>query len=579
MKQEEQLDDEQAKTKKKDAKRVFYVGEDEGYWEELVEGLKKYKQINFDFKQFDESKPERIQSILKKIQEERPRVVYIDLEKNTDAMIHLLRAQIRMNTPYVPFVVALTTYTQGEEMIRQAIMAGCQCVHMKSGEFDSVIYDTICFAFHAALEHHGFATAKLDDDINAYFPAKVSVVSPEGIRVESNYSVNLGQDYILNTHWSSTGVIESKRVFVSSQTREDLFYNYRYAQEFGFEFLPPLDLEEGIEAEEAEKLAQEHEERGYEIEECMYKWISDNLKLSSPKKLKALVVDKDLTLYDNQPLSDSYDFVVRLQPYLVKPKAELTQLKPQMIAYNFEELNPEELEASQDVAHMFNELNNLKHIVKTIKSMTAYEPFIVAFNTNIPTDELKEKLNYNQVLGHSVPLSGDILVKMGNILIQKLNKNSEAAMGEIVLDKKLPCTYAEFETTIKVIALSENDIYFNTDEDLKIGTVIRINHPSSLFITIAEPPKRSKADAKYFGIVHGVGELEKKELRRFVNSVFFRPKEASKEKEREYIEKIKEQFLQKAKEEEEAKLGEEQDEEKDSKESESVQEDTEENQS
>ena len=80
MKQEEQLDDEQAKTKKKDAKRVFYVGEDEGYWEELVEGLKKYKQINFDFKQFDESKPERIQSILKKIQEERPRVVYIDLE-------------------------------------------------------------------------------------------------------------------------------------------------------------------------------------------------------------------------------------------------------------------------------------------------------------------------------------------------------------------------------------------------------------------------------------------------------------------------------------------------------------------
>ena len=266
MKQEEQLDDEQAKTKKKDAKRVFYVGEDEGYWEELVEGLKKYKQINFDFKQFDESKPERIQSILKKIQEERPRVVYIDLEKNTDAMIHLLRAQIRMNTPYVPFVVALTTYTQGEEMIRQAIMAGCQCVHMKSGEFDSVIYDTICFAFHAALEHHGFATAKLDDDINAYFPAKVSVVSPEGIRVESNYSVNLGQDYILNTHWSSTGVIESKRVFVSSQTREDLFYNYRYAQEFGFEFLPPLDLEEGIEAEEAEKLAQEHEERGYEIE-------------------------------------------------------------------------------------------------------------------------------------------------------------------------------------------------------------------------------------------------------------------------------------------------------------------------
>ncbi|MBC76996.1 MAG: hypothetical protein CME64_13365 [Halobacteriovoraceae bacterium] len=551
---QEQLDDEQAKTKKKDAKRVFYIGEDDGYWEELVEGLKKYKQINFDFQQFNERKPERIQALLKKIQEERPKVVYVDLEKNTDAMIHILRAQLRMNSPYVPFMVALSTYTQGEEMVKQAIMAGCKCVHMKSGEFDSIIYDTICMSFHEALEHHGFAMAKLDDEIKAYLPAKVSLVSPEGIKVESNHSVILGNDYILNTHWSRTGVIESNRVFVSSQTREDLFYNFTYAQEFGFEFIPPLDLEEGTDPEEAEKLAQEHEEKGYEIEETMYKWISDNIKLSRPKNLKALVIDKELGLYNNQPLTDSYDFVVRLQPYLVKPKAELTQLKPQMIAFNFEDLAPEDMESSQDVAHMFNEINTLKHLIKTIKSMTAYEPFIVAFNTTISTERLKEILDYNQIIGHSVPLSADILVKMGNILIQRLNEKVETPMGQIILDKKLPCTYAELETTIKIVALSENDVYFNPEEELEIGTVFRIDHPSSIYITVAEPPKRPKADSRCFGIVHGVGELEKKELRRFVNSVFFRPKEAIKEKEKEHIEKLKEQFLEKTKEEEEAKL-------------------------
>ncbi|MCO4753412.1 MAG: hypothetical protein KC478_02965 [Bacteriovoracaceae bacterium] len=546
---EEELD-EKAKAKKKDAKGILYLGEDEGYWSDLVAGLKAFKQINFDFKLMNEDDPAKIQNFLKVIQEERPRVVFVDLDQNTEAMIHVLRAQIRTNSPYPPFIVALTGYTQGNEAIRQAIMAGAKCVHVKSGEVESVVYDTICFAFNNALEHHGFAMAKLNDDIPAYVPAKASIVSAEGLRVESNFNVTLGNEYFLNTHWSKEGILASNKVIASSQTQEDLFYNFEYAQEFGFEFLPPFEVTDETDPDELENLEKEHEKKLNEIEASMNRWINEHSSDSRPKKMKTLVIDKELTLYQDQELTDSYDFVVRVQPYVVKAKKELMQLKPQMIVYNFEEINPEELEASQDVAYMFNEANNLKHIIKTIKSIPNYSPFIVCFNTQLSTEQLQKKIEYTQIIGYQVELNNELMVKMGNLLMQRMAQKSEEPQdNEVILDKKLNSTYAEFKTAITLIACSENDVYFNSDEELEVGTVLRLNHPANLFITVADSLAKPKADAKYYAIVHGVGEQEKKELRRFVNSVFFRAKEAAKEKEAEETEKLKQKFIQKAEEE------------------------------
>lgn len=536
-----------AQEKKSDGKGILYLGEDEGFWKDLQDGLRRFKQIQFDFNLVYEKEPKKIQNLLKRIYDERPRVVFVDLAKNTEEMLHLLRAQNRMNAPIKPFIIALTAYKQGDSVKRHAIMAGAQCAHIKSAEIDAVVYDAICFAFHNALEDHGFAMAKMSDEVQAFFPAKASVISPKGLRVESNYKAKVGELSLLNTHWSESGILKSRLARLGSQDQKDLFYNFTYAQELGFEFAP-FDPPEDASAEDLEKLKAKHEQEIKESKDSMLEWIQNAKPRSCPKTLKTLVIDKELTLYTDQPLSDSYPFVIRVQPYLLKVKQELMQYMPQMIAYNTEDVSEEEVEANQDLAHMFNEAKNLQYLIKVIKSINDYNPFIVVFNTEHDTAKLQKVLGYTQIIGYQEALNSELIIKMGQILQKKLF-GDEDPFGEnvVVLDKKSPNTYAEFETSISLVGCSENDLYFDSDEEFEVGTVIRLNVPADMYITIAEPPKTPKASGRYYAVIHGIGEEEKKELRRYINSVFFRTKEAAKLKDKEEVEKTKEKYIEQKK--------------------------------
>ena len=537
--------------KKSDAKGILYLGEDEGFWQDLKEGFKVFKQINFEFNLFYENDSQAIQSFLRHIYTERPRVVFIDLAKNTPAMLHLLRCQTRLNSPTKPFVIALTGYTQGDEVKRQAIMAGAQCVHVKSAETEAVIYDAFCFAFQNSFEDHGFAMAKMSDEVQVFFPAKVGVLSPKGLRVESNYKGNLGETVLFNTYWSNKGVMKTRLAQIGSQEPKDLYYNFDYAQELSFEY-GPFEMPEGKTPEEIEKLKKERALEIQESKEAMANWVAKQKGESKPKALKTLVVDKELTLFEDQPLSDSFPFVMRIQPYLVKVKQELMRHHPHMIAYNMENVDPEELEANQDLAHMFNEGKNLQYLIKVIRSIGDFEPFIVVFNTMHDTKKLQKVLNYSQIIGHKEPLNPELIVKMAQLLERKLF-GGEDPFGQdvVVLDKTKDWTYAEFEKSVTLTACSENDLYFDCDEEFDLGLVLRLNEPANMYITIAEPPGKPKTSSRYYAIIHGIGEEEKKILRRYINSVFFREKEAAKAKEREEVQMAKERYLQEQKEKEE----------------------------
>lgn len=535
----------QPQAKSPDARVLLYIGEDMGFWKDLQEGFKAFKQIPFDFQADFAQEPKKIQNFLVKIHQDKPRVVFIDLSKHTEAMLHLLRAQSRMNSTAKPFIIALTSFNQGEDVIRQAITAGCQCVHVKSGETEAVVYDAMCFAFHSALEDHGFAMAKMNDEVQAFIPAKASVVSSSGLRVESNYKVEPGGGSLLNTYWFEQGILKSKLARMGYQESKDLYYSFTYAQELGFEFVNRLDLPEGMEEQKKEELASKRAQELEASKQAMLKWIQKEKGDSCPKVLKTLVIDKDLTLYTDSPLTDSYPFVIRVQPYLVRMKQELTQYMPQMIAYNMEHVDEEEVQANADLAHMFNEGNNLQYLAKIIKSIQDFDPYIIVFNTDHDTKKLQGVLEYPNVIGHKEPLSSDLIIKMAQLLQGKLfGKEDPFGENVVVLNKKSPATYAEFETAVSLVGCSENDLYFNSEEEFEVGTTLRLKVPANMYITVAEAPKSPKASSRYYALIHGIGEEEKKELRRFVNSVFFREKEAAKLKEREEVQKLKEKYLE-----------------------------------
>lgn len=532
---------------------VIYLGEDQGYWESLKQGFAKYKQIKFDFELRFEKDPLKIQSFIPFVFEKKPKVLFVDLSKNCDEMLHILRAQKRTNMNIKPFIIALVDYNQGKEVLQQAVMAGAKCAHIKSGEVDSVIFDSLAFAFSNALEDHGFATCKLQDNSSVFIPAKAGVISAGGMRIESDFKIIKEEKYFLHNYWSKRNLLKSPLAKARNQEIEDLFYNYEYAQEFSFQFVKPIEVDESMEEEQVEQIKQELQFAMKESKMAMQGWIESNRERSKPKLIKCVVIDKELNFYIDQPLTDSYNFVIRCQPFLKKVKKELLKIMPHMIVFHFEDVDPAEREANEDIAYMFNDNKNLQYLVKVIKSIDDYQPFLVVFNSEHDTKKLQKVLNYPQIIAHKETINPEVVVKMASLLEQRLYGEEQVFSDNVViLDKKHPATYVEIEVPVVIHACSETDIYFECDEELDYGTILRMDHPAQMYITICEHPKFSKAQTKYYAIVNGIGEDEVQDYRKFINSVFFRDKMAAREAEAEDFEQKKVNF-QKKKEEEEAK--------------------------
>lgn len=539
---------------KKNAPLCIYLGEDTGYWSLLQEKFNTaFKSPRFEFENVYKSSGKDIQSLIPYVRDKRPKIVFVDVSKHTSEMLHVVRVLSRLNGVVKPPIIALADYTQGKSPIQRSVIAGVSCVHVKGAEIDAVCYGAICFAFPDKLEDHGFATAKLGDYITAYMPAKVGVLSPDGIRIESNLALNVGSTYNLYSYWLKKGILHTPQVQCASQSEEDLYYNFKYAQEFGFEFVEQVDAN-GKEAEVYEQLVAEREEMVEESRSRMIDWVDNNQKYSKSKVLKTLVIDKEMLFYKDQQLSDEFDFVIRCQPYLVNVKQELLHKGAQLIVFNMEDVDPEELEANEDIAYTYNETRTLQYIVKVIKSIQNYTPFIIVFNSEgHPTDKLQNVLSYKQIMAHAEKMTPELVHKMAGLLENKLKANiQEYEVPTVFLEKDHPASYAELELDIEIVTCSENDIFFNCSAQLPPRSVLRVNLPAPMYVSVATPPKSSRTASDYYGVIHGIGEEERKELRRFINSVFFREKEAAKAAEMEEFKKSKEAFIAK-KQDEEAK--------------------------
>ena len=549
---------EDAPKKKAMENGVIYLGEDQGYWESLKQGFSKFKQLKFEFELRFEQDHQKIQSHIPFVFEKKPKVLFVDLSKNCDEMLHILRAQKRTNMNIKPFIIALVDYNQGKGVLQQAVMAGARCAHIKSGEVDSVIFDSIAFAFSNALEDHGFATCKLEDTSSIFIPAKAGVISAGGMQIESDFKIIKDEKYFLHNYWSNQKLLKSPLAKARNQEIEDLFYNYEYAQEFSFQYVEPIEVDESMDDEEVEKLNADLQSTMKESKMAMQAWIESNRERSKPKLIKCVVIDKELNFYIDQPLTDSYNFVMRCQPFLKKVKKELLKIMPHMIVFNFEDVDPAEREANEEIAYMFNDNKNLQYLIKVIQSINDYQPFLVVFNSEHDTKKLQRVLNYPQIIAHKENLNPELVVKMAGLLEKKLFGQEEVfSENVVILDKKHPATYVEIEVPIVIKACSETDIYFECDEELDYQTILRINHPTNMYITVCEHPKFSKEQTKYYAVVNGIGEDEVQDYRKFINSVYFRDKMAAREAEAQEFEQKKEDFQRKKAEEEAKRVAEE----------------------
>jgi hypothetical protein len=534
--------------------KIIYVGSDLGYWKTLRSKFGHiYEALPFEFLDIYKTSEHDVQLLIGAIRSHKPKIIFVDFSQSIEQMLHIVRVLSRLNRVDKPFVIGLVDQNQDFHHSQRAILAGVTCVHIKSIELSSLVYNAIAYTYPDKLIPHGFATAKLSDEIAGRIPCMVSIVSKEGIRIESDLNLSIGGTYSIHTHWSNKGIIKSTLADCASSTDEDLYYNFKYAQDFGFQFIAPLILDEDLEQEEAERLEKIHEQELAETTTMLNKWIDANADISNPKRLKTLVIDKELIFYAQDKLTDEFPFVLRCQPYLKEPATELKKVMAQLIVYNMEDVDPEELEVGADIAYSFNEITNLQNMGGLIKTMSNYEPYIIVFNSGTyDTTRLKTALGYKNILSFKEKMTTELVLKMSDMLKAKLLESAvEYDEGTLFLKKEHPATYAELDIDLKLVAVSENDIYFDTDLDLCERTVLKIKTPVEMYLSIAPAPGQSSFKSKYYAVIHTIGEKQRSELRKFINSVFFREKEIKKAEEKAAVE---EQKIQAAKKREEAEL-------------------------
>lgn len=517
----------------------YYFGDDEAYFRTLMGEFKKNTRLPIEFKKISETDEKKIQSLFLKVYSNQPKCVFIDFSKKSQDFLHLARLLVRTPTEAKVCTVGLVDYLSPPEILMESIATGVDLTHIKSAETFDVVFDVVKLIAPNEIGEHGFATATLKESLEAGIPVKVGYVHSEGIHFETNYPLQKGDRIRIKHHWLQKKVVPSKEMFVKEVSRKNLFYHFKYAVDADFlfidEFLPP----EGMDEVTVEDKRKERDELIIYHKKQLSKWLDDNASRSQEKKAKVLIVDREFHFFNNQQRTDKHPYTIRCVPFIDKVEEELDRLEPQVIAFSLEK---------PDAASPKNTNENLLNLINGVKQKyQGEEPFIIVFNAEASSKELQENFKYQHIMGTNSELSVDVLLRMAEIFEKKLAENlikpKQKGPEKVFLQKTNSASIAELMIPVDIIKLSESNMIFQAETPLPENINIHFLEPVNMYANV-QPSKGQGKVPEYHGLIHCLGEEEKKELRRFVNSVFFREHDAKNQAESDEFRKLNEAKFQ-----------------------------------
>lgn len=502
----------------------YYIGDDEAYYKSLVGEFKRSTRLQIEFKSLYETEEKKIQSLFIKIFKEKPACVFIDFSKHTQDYLHLARILARTPLEHKLTMVGLVDYLSPVEVLKETLATGVQLTHLKGPECFDVVFDTIKLVDPGQMGDHSFAKAKLKESWDAGLQVKVGFVGSEGLHFETDYVLKKGDEILLNHEWLKKKIVPSKTVTIQKVETSNIFYQFKFAVDATFKFV--------------DDDVPDREEKLLFHRKQLAKWIQENSSDSLPKRSKILIVDRDFRFYDHQERTDKHPYTLRCVPYLNDIRYEIDRLEPQIIVYTLEK---EEAEAPKNTLENFTKL--LEYIKNKIQDTS---PFVIVFNAKHSSKEMQDSYGYAQLMASEHEISIDLLERIADKLDKKFIQDAVVPLKEdrkVFLKKTSSLSIAEIIIPITVKKVSETDMIFETNVTLQEGMNLHLEAPVEMFINVTPLKSQSKVP-EYHGLIHCLGEKEKADLRRYVNSVFFRDHDAQVTAETEEFKKLNELKLQ-----------------------------------
>jgi hypothetical protein len=516
----------------------YYFGDDEAYFKTLVGDFKKYTKLQIDFKKFFEMDEAKIQSLFLKVYQDKPGCVFIDFSKATQDYLHLARIISRTPMEHNLTTVGLVDYLSPPEVLKESIATNVHLTHIKSTESYDVIFEVVKLFNPKEMGEHAFAKASLNEQFEAGFPVKVGYIHPGGLHFETDLVLKHDEKIKLNHAWLDKNTVPSKEMVVTKTSTQNLFYQFEYAVDAQFYFVDEILQHPEMSVADFEEKKKDREIKIQQHKNKLGKWIDDNLSRSFEKRARVLVIDAEFKFYDHQKRSDKQPYVLRVLPDLKDIVEDLNRMRPHVIAFC---LDKEGQESPKNPGEA------LIKMIETIKSkMPDLSPFIVVFNAQISSKEMQERLYYPHLMSIKDELTVEVLEKMADTYSKKLT--DKAPLNEmkrnVYLKKTNSTSLAEILIPITMTKISETDLQFKTDWSLPSGVNLHLTAPVDMHVHIQPIGKTQGKGFEYYGLIHALGETQKKDLRKYVNSIFFRDLDAGKSAELDEFKKLNELKLQ-----------------------------------
>ena len=569
-------------------KQLVYVGDDTSYWQEIEQRYRStYPNTAFSFPTIWNDDPDNYHSLFINIMEIRPAVIYLDLSQDMHKRFKLARI---IKNEITLRKIPLIGLVDSKKSLKECRAAGIDLAHVKCGEYHDVIYDAYAMAYPSEVVKPNFALAKSEREIDLNADFRIGFVTENGIHVEGNIKLEKGQLVEVETEIPES-VLPSNKFIVKEINDFDLYYDCDYTYDLDFVYVDKPELDQNDEDQQGAQMHYKEELADYANRLKMAKrkvkeWVYDRLDVSHGKNIKILIVDKELTIFKEERLSlDKNAFSVRSQTELSDNLDEIQKARPDLVVFQFMLPSEESLKSKKEAAEgeeaeeqeseeENQSLNQLTELVKKVKSIEGYNPFFLVFQCKkYSSKSFQDSFKYPFILANTAPLTFSQIEELANVFQRKQQKRREEAIAAKIaqLKRRDPVKYRrltsdDFEEkryyvkknndlshgstkySITLQTISESEITFLTDQELKMETY-RLTFPVEMSVFLIPDGGHNFTMVGglrlYKGLIHSINEFDKKELRKYVNGIFFSSVNEKRAKEKEEFEKKKQAYIEK----------------------------------
>lgn len=534
-----------------DKLRILYFGQDQGFSKKIEQRFKDdYEDLQVYFENKPLEKSQGPQAEFLYLYRNNFDIIYLDFSQDEKLCLNIAKLATRDNMTKLKGICALHPKKNFSSSISPALMAGIRINFIKCDEIHDLIYVPLSFLDPNFPKNPGYATFEGEEHSELLQDIRIGYINKEKYHVESNSPIPEGSCIDI-FHHPLQHIFKDTLFEVRNKKEQGLYYNSRFGYDFHYfgtyhsllkksEDTPVFNerkqkkfsyesyYNDADNENDLESLAEGVKRSTKKIEE----WLQEHENDNPPKITKILAIDRKLNILEqlkDRKEKDNLPFILNIQSHLGGNAYQIRRSLPHVIAY---ELEPpiEGREDSPDI----NGLISLEEILKTIKSIENYFPFLIIFNT--PKSNLQEKIKtqygFTKVLTSDKDLDISILISIASRADEENRKNADKHVGKVYFKTQDPKSLLTFKRPIDILSLTESILYFRSETPIPDWTVFKVEHPIKMLLTVV--PHKDKGKFKkepdvYRSLINGVGELEKIELRKTINLFIKKQKEEREE--------------------------------------------------